>query len=92
MSNSTLDRRAARHKMMTEDPLSKVIPSIAVPMILSMLIDSIYNLADTFYVSQLGTAATAAVGVNDSLMHLMMCLAMCFGQGASSYISRLLGA
>lgn len=92
MPDSLENQRAARHKLMTEAPLAKVIPTIAVPMILSMLIESIYNLADTYFVSQLGMAATAAVGVNDSLMHLMMSISMGFGAGASSYISRLLGA
>ncbi len=92
MSDVLSESRAARHKKMTEDPLGKVIPSIAVPMIISMLVDAIYNLADTCFVSGLGMASTAAVGVNDSLMHLMMSLSMGFGMGASSYISRLLGA
>lgn len=52
----------------------------------------LYNLADTYFVSQLGTAATAAVGVNDSLTHFTRSLSMCFGVGAASYISRLMGA
>ncbi len=77
---------------MLEDPVAKVIPLLAVPMIIAMLIDSIYNITDTYFVSQLGTSATAAVGVNDSLMQLIRSVAMGFGIGASSYISRLLGA
>ena len=85
-------RRAARRKMMLEDPVAKVIPVLAVPMIIAMLIDSVYNMTDTYFVSQLGTSATAAVGVNDSLMQLIRSLAIGFGIGASSYISRLLGA
>jgi putative MATE family efflux protein len=85
-------RRDERRRMMLEDPIIKVIPIVAIPMIISMLIDSIYNIADTYFVSRLGTAATAAVGVNDSLMHFMRSVAMGFGMGASSYISRLMGA
>ncbi len=85
-------QREARRRMMLEDPVAKVIPVVAVPSVISMLVDSIYNLADTFFVSQLGTFATAAVGVNDSLMMLLRAVAMGFGVGASSYISRLLGA
>ncbi len=90
--NATEAKRLERHRLMTESPLSKVIPVLAVPMIISMLVDSVYNLADTYFVSQLGMNATAAVGVNDSLMHVMMSLAMGFGMGAASSISRLLGA
>ena len=82
----------ARSKLMLETPVMKVVPMIALPMVISMLIDAFYNLADTYFVSTLGTAATAAVGVNSSLMHFIRAIAMGFGMGASSYISRLLGA
>jgi len=78
--------------MMLEDSVIKVIPIVAIPTIISMLIDSIYNITDTYFVSWLGITATAAVGVNSSLMHLLRSIAMGFGMGAASYISRLLGA
>ena len=84
--------RIERHRMMLEDPIIKVIPMVALPMIISMLIDSIYNMADTYFVSHLGRAATAAVGVNDSMLHFIRSVAMGFGMGAASYMSRLLGA
>ncbi len=84
--------RERRRRMMLEDPMLRVIPKIAVPMIISSLIDSIYNLVDTLFVSQLGVHATAAVAVNDSLMHILRAVSMGFAIGASSYISRLLGA
>ena len=70
----------------------RVIPKVAVPMIISTLVDSIYNLADTFFVSQLGKSATAAVAVNDSLMMILRAVSMGFAIGASSFISRLMGA
>ena len=47
-------------------------------MIISAVIDSIYNLADTFFVSGLGEAATAAVAINDSLMNVLRAIAMGF--------------
>ena len=47
--------------MMLRDPLPRVITKMAVPSIISFLITSIYNLADTYFVSSLGTNATAAV-------------------------------
>jgi len=78
--------------MMLEGSLLKIIPVIAVPIIISMVVDSLYNMTDTYFVSRLGTVATAAVGVNDSLMQYIRALAMGFGVGASSYLSRLLGA
>lgn len=80
-----------RRRMILEDPLTRVLPIIAFPMIISQLVNSFYGIADTFFVSQLGTAATAAIGVNDSLTHFNQAVAQGFGAGASSYISRLLG-
>ena len=92
MAGTLEENRAERRRMMLEDPVAKVISIMAVPMIISMLVDSLYNIADTYFVSQLGKAATAAVGVNDSMTHFIRSCAMGFGVGASSYISRLLGA
>lgn len=92
MSTAHDNKREAQRNMMLNAPILKVIPVIAIPMIISMLIDSVYNMTDTYFVSQLGTAATAAVGVNDSLMQYIRAFAMGFGVGACSYLSRLLGA
>ena len=84
--------RAKRQQMMLEDPMIRVIPKMAIPMIISTMIDSVYNLADTFFVSTLGETATAAVAVNDSLMHVLTAVAMAFAMGGSTYVSRLMGA
>lgn len=92
MKEKQTQAREKRQKMMLEEPMYRVIPKVAIPMIIASLIDSFYNLADTFFVSQLGTNATAAVAVNDSLMHFLRSIAMGFALGASSYISRLMGA
>ena len=56
---------------MVNTPVEKLIPSLAVPMIISMLVTAIYNTADTFFVSQINTSASAAVGVVFSLMSNM---------------------
>ena len=85
-------KREERRRFMLEGNLLKVIPVIALPQVVTMLIDSLYNMADTYFVSQLGKAATAAVGVNDSLMMIIRAISLGFGMGASSYISRQLGA
>ena len=49
--------------MMTTAPIPGLIGKLAVPTIISMLISSFYNMADTFFVAKIGTSATAAVGV-----------------------------
>lgn len=86
------ERRSARRQLMLEGNLLRVIPMMALPQVVTMLIDSLYNMADTYFVSQLGSVAMAAVGINDSLMSILRAIALAFGMGAASYISRLLGA
>ena len=56
-----------------------------------MLITSIYNLADTFFVGQLSTSASGAVGIVSSLMAIIQALGFMFGHGAGGIISRSLG-
>ena len=80
-----------KQRMLTEK-MSTLIPAMAVPTIVAQLITTIYNLVDTYFVSTLGTNATAAVGVNASLERLITLIGSLIGAGASSYISRLLGA
>lgn len=85
--NSGMDRRT----MMLTQPIHKVIPKMAIPTIVAFLITSIYSLADTYFVSGLGTNATAAVSVNSSLDQLIMMCGSMLALGANSYIARLLG-
>ena len=80
-----------RKLMMLNDPIHRVIPKMAIPTIVAFLITSIYNLADTYFVSSLGTNATAAVSVNGSLDQLIMMCGSMLAVGASSYIARLMG-
>ena len=81
----------ARRLMMLNEPISRVIPKMAIPTIVSFLITSIYSLADTYFVSSLGTNATAAVSVNASLDQLIMMCGSMLAMGANSYIARLMG-
>ena len=81
-----------REQMMLSDSLPKTITKMAFPSIIGFLITSIYNLADTFFVSGLGESATAAVSVNASLDQIIMMAGSMLAVGAASYISRLLGA
>ena len=86
------DRSALQFRKMTETPIPKLILSLAAPTILSMLITSIYNLADTFFVGQISTSASGAVGVVSSLMAIIQALGFMLGHGAGSIISRSLGS
>ena len=66
---------------MTQAPVSSLIPRLAVPTIVSMLISSIYNMADTYFVSQIGTSASAAVGVVFSIMAIIQAVGFTIGLG-----------
>ena len=81
----------ARRMMLLNDPIPRVIPKMAIPTIVAFLITSIYSLADTYFVSSLGTNATAAVSVNASLDQMIMMCGSMLAMGANSYIARLLG-
>lgn len=90
--NSRLQKDSrSRNEQMLNDPVERIIPKLAGPTILSMLITSIYNMADTFFVSQLGTSASGAVGIVYSAMALIQAFSFMIGMGAGNNISRLLG-
>ncbi len=84
-------QQAERRNMMLNQPVSRVVTTMAIPTIVAFLITSIYGLADTYFVSGLSIDATAAVGVNSSLDQVIMMCGSMLAVGANSYIARLLG-
>ena len=71
--------------------MSKLLIRLAVPMIISMLVTGLYNMADTFFVGQLGKTATAAVGVAAPLMNMINAIGYGFGNGGGVAMSNHLG-
>lgn len=86
-----MDKRQMQYVKMTETPVQKLILTLSIPTIISMLITSIYNMADTAFVGQLGTSASGAVGVVFGFMAIIQAIGFMFGQGSGSILSRLLG-
>ena len=84
--------REQRNDMLLNQPVNRVIPKLAVPTIIAMLITTIYNMADTFFVSQLGTSASGAVGVIFAAMSIIQAIAFTIGMGSGANLSRCLGA
>ena len=80
-----------KYIQMTQTPVEKLIIQLAIPSIISMLITTVYNAADTFFIGQISTSASAAVGVCFSMMSIIQALGFFFGQGAGASISRALG-
>ncbi len=81
-----------KHIMMTTAPIPKLITSLAIPTIISMLVTSFYVMADTYFVGQINTQSTAAVGISFSIMAIIQAFGFFFGHGSGNYISRKLGA
>ncbi len=87
-----MDEQELKFKQMTEPPVARLICKLAVPCIVSMLVTSLYNMADTYFVGMLkNTSATAAVGVVFSMMAIIQAIGFFFGHGSGNYISRELG-
>ena len=76
------------YKKMTETPVALLVLRLGIPTTISMLITSIYNMADTYFVGMLGESAQAATGVLFTLQTLIQGVAFMLGQGCGSYISR----
>ena len=89
MKNST---STSHYTRMTEESIPRLIVSLSVPTILSMLVTNIYNLVDTAFVGQLGTSQSAAVGVIFGYMSILQAVGFMFGQGAGSIAARMLGS
>lgn len=77
---------------LTTTPVPRLITSLAVPTIISMLVTSFYNMADTYFVGKINTQSTAAVGIVFSVMSIIQAVGFFFGHGSGNYISRKLGA
>ena len=80
-----------QYNKMVNTPVWKLISRLAVPTIISMLVTSLYNMADTFFVSQLGTEASAAVGIVFPIMSIIQACGFTLGMGSGSLVSIRLG-
>ena len=83
---------SAQYNKMVNTPVTKLIITLSIPTILSMLVTNIYNMADTAFVGQLGTSASGAVGIVFGFMAILQAVGFMFGQGGGSILSRRLGA
>ena len=87
-----MTKNELQFKKMTETPVWKLVIILGIPTTISMLITNIYNMADTYFVSTMGTAEGGAPSVVFSIMAILQAFGFMFGHGAGSHVSRLLGA
>jgi len=86
------DMHKIQYDKMTKTPIMKLLISLSIPTVITMLITSVYNLADTAFVGKLNTSASGAVGVIFGYMAILQSIGFLFGQGCGSILSRELGA
>lgn len=91
MAEQTASFQDRQYIKMTETPVQKLVATLAVPTVLSMLVTNIYNLVDTAFVGTLGNSASGAVGVVFGYMSILQAVGFMCGQGAGSIMSRALG-
>ena len=80
----------AHYVKMTQTPVAKLILQLGIPTTISMLITSIYNMADTYFVGNVGESAQAATGVLFTLQAILQGIAFMLGHGGGTYVSKYL--
>ena len=90
-TNNSSRSNVSQYEKMTQTPIPKLVITLSIPSIISMLINNIYNLVDTAFVGRLGTSASGAVGVVFGFMAIIQAFGFMFGQGSGSILSRALG-
>src|SRR5437867_930612 len=75
----------------TEGPVGRAILLLAIPMVLEVVLESVFAVADIFWVSRLGEAAIATVGLTESMMAIVYTLAVGLSIGATATVARRIG-
>ncbi len=83
------ERKQYEKLVLTE--INHLIPMLAVPTVISMMITMIYNLVDAYFVGRLGTSASASIGILVSVQSVFQAIGFMFGHGSGSRISVQLG-
>lgn len=83
---------AKQYRLLTQTPVPRLVVKMSVPTVISMLVTNIYNIADTYFVSSIGTSASGAVGIVFALMAILQAVGFMMGHGSGSLISMKLGA
>ena len=86
-----MDKEKQQYDKMVNTPIKKLVLKLAIPTIISMLVTSIYNLADTLFVSSLGKSVSGAISIVFPIMTIIQAVGFTLGMGAGSLISAKLG-
>ena len=86
-----MSERNNKLKLLGSAPIPKALMALGIPIMIGMLINALYNLVDAYFVGGLGESQMGAISVVFPLGQVVVGLGLMFGNGAASYLSRLLG-
>ena len=86
-----MNEQNSKLELLGNAPVSKALVSLGIPIMIGMLINALYNLADAYFVSGLGEQQMGAISIVFPIGQAVVGLGLMFGNGAASYLSRLLG-
>lgn len=81
----------SKMNLLAAAPIPKALLALGIPTMIGMMVNALYNLVDAYFVAGLGTSQNGAIAVAFPLGQVVVGLGLLFGNGAASYISRLLG-
>src|SRR6516165_1463075 len=86
-------REAVRgsHQDYTAGSLNRAILLLAIPMVLEMVLESLFAVVDVFFVGKLGADAIATVGLTESMIYMIYAIAMGLGIGGMAVVARRIG-
>lgn len=86
-----MKERNSKMELLGSAPIPKALMALGVPIMIGMLINALYNLVDAYFVGGLGESPMGAISIVFPLGQVVVGLGLMFGNGAASYLSRLLG-